>query len=301
MDAQTPFRSLLYGGLAGAMAESITIPVDVVKVRMQLQGEGGSARQYRNSFDAFRTILAKEGPLALTKGLKAAAIRQLTYGSLRFGLYAQFKESLGVSKRHDSALGRKLLAGVTSGGMAAYICNPADLIKVRMQADGMRPDASSQQYRGVVHAATSIVKHEGFRGLYKGANPTSARAAVVAASEIVSYDEIKVLFLRRGWLQEGVPLHLVSALISGFVATLCSSPFDVVKSRLMTQPFDSNGVGLQYRGMLDCFVKSFRHEGVRFAFKGFWPNYMNKGPSVLLLFVFYEQLRKLGDSILGEA
>lgn len=298
MNDKSPLRSLAYGGIAGACAEVITIPMDVVKVRMQLQGEVGAVVQYQSSLHAVRVILAEEGLLAFTKGAQAAIARQLTYGSLRFGLYAQCKDILGVSKQHESALGPKLVAGVVSGGVAACICNPTDLIKVRMQAEGMRASSQTPHYSGILHAASSIVKLEGFSGLYKGAPPTSARAAVVAASELGSYDEFKLLFLRRGWMQEGVPLHFVTGLLSGFVATLCSSPFDVVKSRLMTQPFDSAGVGLKYRGMLDCFVQSFRHEGLRFGFKGFWPNYANKGPSVLLLFLFYEQIRKVGDSIL---
>merc|ERR1719361_1071300 len=63
----------------------------------------------------------------------------------------------------------------------------------------------------------------------------------------------------------------------------------------MTQPFGPDGVGLRYAGMLDCLRKSLRAEGLRFGFKGFWPNYLSKGPTVVILFLLYEQARLWGD------
>lgn len=297
MDAKTPFRSVLYGGCASMIADAITIPVDVLKVRMQLQGESGHERQYKNTLDAVVKIARQEGPAAFGKGLKPAVLRQMTYGSLRFGFYARLKEALGLVKNNtDPALLQKFLAAGLSGGSAAFLCNPLDLIKVRMQASGMRSTAESlPTYRGVGHAASSIVRREGLRGLYTGVLMTASRAAVVAAAELASYDEIKCASLRHGLFTEGVPLHFATAMLSGFCATAASSPFDVVRVRLMSQPVTSTGEGRWYNGTFDCIVKSFRSEGPRFGWRGFWPNYMNKGPTVVLLFLLYEQLQKRGD------
>jgi hypothetical protein len=152
-----------------------------------------------------------------------------------------------------------------------------------------------------MHAFGSIMKLEGARGLYKGALPTSSRAAVVAAAEIATYDETKCALLRHQLVPNGVALHLFSAVLSGFLATLASSPFDVVKSRIMSQPFDAKGVGLHYNGMADCFAKSWKAEGWRFAIKGLLPNFMNKGPTVVLMFLFYEQIQKVGDRFLDSS
>jgi len=298
MDSQRPVRSLIYGGCAGAIAEVATIPFDVLKVRMQLQGEQGRSRQYSGAWDAVVKVARNEGPLAFTAGAMPACVRQLTYGSLRFGLYSECKRLFGVNNSTDSALFRKVSAAGTAGGLAAFVCSPTDLIKVRMQSAGVRPGASSQRYRGMSHAFSSIVRLEGARGLYKGVVPTSARAAAVCAAEIASYDEVKCALLRSRYLPEGVALHLVSGILSGFFAVLASSPFDVVKSRIMSQPFDSRGVGVHYTGMTDCFRKSWQSEGLRFAFKGFWPNYACKGPSVVLLFMLYEQIQRVGDQFL---
>jgi len=38
--------------------------------------------------------------------------------------------------------------------------------------------------------------------------------------------------------------------------------------------------------------QSFREEGIRFLFKGWTPAFIRMGPNTVLLFVFYEQLKK---------
>jgi hypothetical protein len=339
------------------------MPLDVLKVRMQLQGEQGK-RQYRSLRSAAVEIARSEGVAAFFKGLRPALLRQATYGTLRIGFYAPAKRAMGAPSDEeillsDARLGgdglrRKLAAGMLSGSLAAFVCNPTDLIKVRMQADGMRargPSAAvSPSYRGVWHAAAEIVRREGWLGLYTGVGPTTYRAAVVAAAELVSYDEVKLHFMMRaippssealggstgslgtngahvrasgrtadaratgtmentawrtaffraygllGFHNDGVALHAVSGLVSGLMATVASSPFDVIKSRVMSQPLCPNtGRGLWYSGMVDCWVKCVRREGAFFMWRGFFPNYLNKGPTVVLFFLLYEQVRLFGD------
>eukprot|EP00929_Paragymnodinium_shiwhaense_P035617 TRINITY_DN19201_c0_g1_i1.p1 TRINITY_DN19201_c0_g1~~TRINITY_DN19201_c0_g1_i1.p1 ORF type:complete len:361 (-),score=47.66 TRINITY_DN19201_c0_g1_i1:321-1349(-) len=308
MDAQSPLRGLVYGGLSCAVADAVTIPLDVLKVRMQLQGQGGHEPLYKNSLDAVVKITKAEGPLAWTKGLAPAVYRQLSYGSLRFGLYAKCKELYGAptpssssrpKNEEASSVGaaplRKTLAAATAGGIAAFVCTPIDLIKVRMMADGMLPAANAPpSYRGVAHAATDIWRREGPRGLYKGVWPTTNRAAAVNMVEIASYDEIKCFLMRHG-AADGAQLHFTSAMVAGFFSTAVSCPFDVIKSRLMSQPFDAQGHGLHYSGMLDCCMKSLRTEGWRFMYRGFWPAYLNKGPTVVIMYMLFEQLRIHGD------
>ena len=42
----TVVESLVYGGIAGAAAQTVTYPVDLLRRRMQLQGAGGAERLY---------------------------------------------------------------------------------------------------------------------------------------------------------------------------------------------------------------------------------------------------------------
>merc|ERR1712118_354204 len=68
------------------------------------------------------------------------------------------------------------LCAVSAGGLAAVIGNPADLSLIRMQSDSLLPEAERRNYRGVVHAFSSIASQEGIGGLLKGAVPTATRA-----------------------------------------------------------------------------------------------------------------------------
>ena len=61
----------------------------------------------------------------------------------------------------------RIAAGTTTGTMAILSAQPTDVVKVRMQAE-VKAKGQKSRYNGVIHAYTSIAKHEGMRGLYKG-------------------------------------------------------------------------------------------------------------------------------------
>jgi len=269
------------------------MPVDVVKTRLQLDG-AGSTRLYNGSVDCARKLLRSEGARALFKGLSPALLRQSTYGSIRYGLYAPLRDALGadtgagVGAGGQLALGKKVVAGAAAGALASGIANPTDLVKVRMQTDGMLKEG---KYRGVAHCFGQIVRDEGVVGLWTGVGPTMGRATALAAAELATYDEVKLRLRRSGTLQDGLPLHVSASFFSGFAATLASSPFDVVKSRVMGQPVDASGRGLLYRGTVDCLAQLIQNEGARSLYRGFWPNFGRIVPRVTIIFVALEQLK----------
>lgn len=62
-------------------------PLDLVKTRMQISGVGGAKKEYKNTFDAFTSILRKEGVTGIYRGLGAGLLRQATYTTTRLGVY----------------------------------------------------------------------------------------------------------------------------------------------------------------------------------------------------------------------
>lgn len=166
---------------------------------------------------------------------------------------------------------------------------------MRLQTDGMLKDAEGKflpkKYTGMTHAFTSIVKDEGVLGLWKGVGPTCGRATALAAAELASYDEAKGLFKTYGGMKDGLLLTCCTAFISGFISTVASSPFDVVKSRVMGQPMNPDGSPKLYAGMVDCFVKSSQSEGMMSLYNGFWPNFGRVVPRVTIVFIVMEQLK----------
>merc|ERR1719199_670024 len=195
--------------------------------------------------DCAGKLVKSEGAGALFKGLPPALLRQSTYGSLRYGLYGPIRNSLGVkpgTPKHEIPLSKKILAGAGAGALSSAVANPTDLVKVRLQTDGQLkgPDGAylPKKYTGMGHAFSSIVKEEGVLGLWKGVGPTCGRATALAAAELASYDEAKGLFKKHAGLSDGLLLTVCTAFISGYISTVASSPFDVVKSRVMGQPMN---------------------------------------------------------------
>jgi hypothetical protein len=68
-----------------------------------------------------------------------------------------------------------VLSGAAAGGLSAAVASPTDLIKVRMQGEGMMQERRA--YQSLPSAVTTIIRKEGFTGLYKGWIPTAQRYA----------------------------------------------------------------------------------------------------------------------------
>lgn len=62
-------------------------PMDLIKNRMQLSGEGGKTKEHRNTLHAIRSIMVKEGISGMYSGLSAGLLRQATYTTTRLGIY----------------------------------------------------------------------------------------------------------------------------------------------------------------------------------------------------------------------
>lgn len=93
---------------------AVTMPIDVVKTRLQMDGAGG-VKAYKGAVDCATQLVKAEGPGSLFKGLPPALLRQSTYGSLRYGLYGPIRNSLGArAKTEGPAAGAPLPARMRS-------------------------------------------------------------------------------------------------------------------------------------------------------------------------------------------
>ncbi|XP_057820507.2 uncharacterized protein LOC131033325 isoform X3 [Cryptomeria japonica] len=282
-------------GLSNMCGSFVTNPVNVVKVRMQLDGALSSTqeRQYRGLVSGFFQIGREEGIRGLWRGTGAALMREASYSSIRMGAYEPFKRALGGHDPAHTPLWIKVTAGSAAGIVGSAVANPTDVVIVRMQASSPGRGAIGEwRYTGPFHALSSILKNEGIRGLYRGISPTIQRAGILNAAQAPSYDHAKHILLNTGILQEGVPCHLISSVIAGFVTAIVISPIDLIKTRIMQQPVDVDGRGALYSSSIDCFKKTIRSEGVLSLYNGFVPVWMRIFPHTIVTFFIFEQLRK---------
>eukprot|EP01026_Neomeris_dumetosa_P014160 TRINITY_DN1508_c0_g1_i12.p1 TRINITY_DN1508_c0_g1~~TRINITY_DN1508_c0_g1_i12.p1 ORF type:complete len:298 (+),score=29.93 TRINITY_DN1508_c0_g1_i12:85-978(+) len=281
-----PFPNLFCASaISACTAEITTLPIDTAKVRLQIQT--GSSK-YRGLLGTISTIAREEGLPALWKGLTPGLHRQVLYGGLRIGLYEPVK-GLFVGKDHQGpvSLPIKVLAALTTGAVAITIASPTDLVKVRMQAEGKLPAGTPKKYPSAIAAYGIIAREEGLARMWTGLGPNIARNAIINAAEMASYDQIKQSLMATGYFKDNVQTHLISGLGAGFFAVCIGSPVDVVKSRIMG---DTAG---KYRGVLDCFYKTFVNDGVTAFYKGFIPNFGRLGSWNVIMFLTLEQVKKL--------
>ncbi|KAF6724893.1 Mitochondrial uncoupling protein 2 [Oryzias melastigma] len=258
---------VLAAGSAGCVADLVTFPLDTAKVRLQIQGEGRTAVQgqtvkYRGVFGTIVTIVRTEGPRSLYNGLVAGLQRQMTFASVRIGLYDSMKQ-LYAGGSENAGLGTRLLAGCTTGAMAVAFAQPTDVVKVRFQAQiRLLESGTVKRYGSTTQAYRTIVRDEGLRGLWKGALPNIIRNAIVNCSELVTYDVIKELILKNNLMTDNMPCHFTAAFSAGLCTTVVASPVDVVKTRYM------NSVPGQYGGALNCAATMLITEGPTAFYKG---------------------------------
>jgi len=80
-------EKLLSGAAAGVIAQTITYPGDTVRKRMQMNGMGGEAKLYTNSWDCTKKIVRAEGVKGLFNGLGANLVRCLPGAAIQFWAY----------------------------------------------------------------------------------------------------------------------------------------------------------------------------------------------------------------------
>ena len=128
----------------------------------------------------------------LQKGLTASLMRSASFSSLRLTCYERISSFLSSSLSSSSLSSKvgqsksnklfpllyfsKLFSGALAGAIAAFTCNPIEVVKVRLQSD----NKNNKRYKNTPHAFFLIYKQEGVRGLWRGTLPHVQRTAVWA-------------------------------------------------------------------------------------------------------------------------
>lgn len=294
------FERMISAGSAACVADVLTFPFDVAKVRLQVLGEqpivlvtnGATALPPQNLpklnglFGTLIYLARHEGPASLYGGISPGLQRQCIFASLRIGIYDNIKQFYQNALQADpdkysSLVAIRILSGITSGAIAIVAAQPTDVVKIKMQAK------SAVKYKSSIEAYRTIYRSEGVAGLWKGLGPNVVRNSTVNAAELVCYDTIKDLLIKKLGFQDNLICHFNSAFGAGFCATVVASPIDVVKTRIM------NSTAGQYSGMIDCARKLVNESGFFAFYKGFTPSFMRLGTWNVCMFVTYEQFKKL--------
>jgi hypothetical protein len=185
-------------GIAAQLCGSlIWVPMDVIKERLQVEGQMKSSERHTGSFHACKAIMRQEGLRGL---FRAYPIHQATWAPFNgfyFMIYEKCKEwciNAGYEDGHDNLdLIAQLSCGATAGVIASAITNPCDVVKTRLQVARANPEMFP--YDNSWQAAKHLIKHEGPVALMDGAVARMCWLTLRLSICVSAYERIKAMLV----------------------------------------------------------------------------------------------------------
>ncbi|KAH3676075.1 hypothetical protein WICMUC_002372 [Wickerhamomyces mucosus] len=291
------------GALAACGAVTFTNPIELVKTRMQLQGELSKANEkiYKNPLQALGKIYSNEGIRGLQKGLVAAYVYQVCLNGCRLGLYEPSRNLLNqlffpnVEDYHKvQSIPVNVAAGALSGIAGAILGSPLFLIKTRMQSYSPIAIGDQTHYKSVADGLKQIYRQNGFLGLFKGVDAAIIRTGMGSSVQLPIYNATKSFIINNNLISDpsSPQLHLISSTMSGIGVGIVMNPGDVILTRVYNQKGNNH-----YTGPVDCFIKIIKYEGVGALYKGFFAQLLRVAPHTILTLTFMEQTMKFCQNI----
>jgi len=157
---------VLSGAGAGASQVIVTNPLEITKIRLQMQGESiklalDAGKAAPEAMSAL-AICKELGVVGLYKGAGACFARDIPFSAIYFPAYAASKRWLCGGDAEKTTALHLLFAGALAGVPAAFLTTPADVVKTRLQVvarDG------EKKYSGFNNCVKRVMAEEGGENL----------------------------------------------------------------------------------------------------------------------------------------
>ncbi|KAL1211150.1 putative S-adenosylmethionine carrier 2 [Cardamine amara subsp. amara] len=261
-------KSALAGGLASALSTSLMHPIDTIKTRVQAS---------TLSFPEVIAKLPEIGVRGVYKGSIPAILGQFSSHGLRTGIFEASKLVLINFAPNLPEIQVQSIASFCSTLLGTAVRIPCEVLKQRLQA-GM--------FNNVGEAIVGTWKQDGPRGFFRGTGATLCREVPLYVVGMGLYAESKKMVAQvLGRELEAWETIAVGA-VSGGIAAVVTTPFDVMKTRMMTatpgRPISMSMVA----------ISILRHEGPLGLFKGAVPRFFWVAPLGAMNFAGYELAKK---------
>ncbi|KAL9031789.1 MAG: hypothetical protein Q9196_000216 [Gyalolechia fulgens] len=187
-------HEILAGGTAGACQVIFTNPLEIVKIRLQVQGE--MAKHTDVPRRSAMWIVRNLGLVGLYKGASACLLRDVPFSAIYFPGYNHLKRDLfGESPSKKLGIIQLLTAGAIAGMPAAYLTTPCDVIKTRLQVEARKGET---KYTSLRHCAATVYREEGFRAFFKGGPARVLRSSPQFGFTLAAYEVLQKLLPMPG-------------------------------------------------------------------------------------------------------
>ncbi|AEO53957.1 hypothetical protein MYCTH_2295918 [Thermothelomyces thermophilus ATCC 42464] len=298
-DEGTRLEVTAAGATAGLIARFVTAPLDVVKIRLQLQThslsdplshrnlQGGPI--YKGTLPTICHILRHEGLAGLWKGNVPAELLYVCYGAVQFTAYRSttlfLHSAFGEGALPQSA--ESFIAGAVGGGIATVATYPLDLLRTRFAAQG-----NDRVYTGLWRAVCQISREEGLRGFFRGLAPGLAQIVPYMGFFFAAYETLRppLSGLELPFSSGGA----VAGTMASVLAKTGTFPLDLVRKRIQVQGptrgrYVHKNIPEYYGGTIGAVRTILRMEGLRGLYRGLTVSLLKAAPTSAVTMWTYER------------
>ncbi|XP_051757102.1 solute carrier family 25 member 44b isoform X1 [Ctenopharyngodon idella] len=197
-------KSLVAGGSASLVAQSITVPIDVISQQLMMQGQGEHLTRFKikpetaleakhpvffgQTRDIIGQIFAADGIRGFYRGYVASLLTYIPNSAVWWPFYHFYAEQLSKMAPSDCPhLVLQAMAGPLAAATASTVTNPMDVIRARVQVEGRT---------SITETFNQLIREEGFWGMTKGLSARIISSTPTAIVMVVGYETLKKLSLR---------------------------------------------------------------------------------------------------------
>ncbi|XP_038867367.1 solute carrier family 25 member 33 [Salvelinus namaycush] len=306
---------LFAGGCSGTVGAIVTCPLEVLKTRLQSSGitlrpvfqvqlgtlngtgvirPGSGTITPPGLLQVLRSILEKEGPRSLFRGLGPNLVGVAPSRAIYFAAYKKSKETFnGVFVPNSGVV------HMSSAGFAAFVTNslmnPVWMVKTRMQ---LERKARGEKKTNALQCARYVYKTEGMRGFYRGLTASYAGISETMICFLI-YETLKkrlneARFASPNSETEKGPWDFLGLMMAAAFAKGCASciayPHEVIRTRLREE-------GSKYQYFFQTARLVAVEEGYTAFYRGLIPQLIRQIPNTAIVLSTYELIVHLmGDS-----
>nr|XP_033778424.1 solute carrier family 25 member 33 [Geotrypetes seraphini] len=305
---------LFAGGCGGTMGAILTCPLEVIKTRLQssglalrtvyfpqvqlgtINGEGvvrpaGSVSP--GLFQVLKSILEKEGPRSLFRGLGPNLVGVAPSRAIYFAFYSKAKEQFNAVFAPNSNVVHMCSAG-TAAFITNSLMNPIWMVKTRMQLERRVKDSKQ---KNALQCARYVYRTEGMRGFYRGLTASYAGISETIICFVI-YEALKK-YLKDGQLPsspsagcEKGPTNILGLMFAAAFSKGCASciayPHEVIRTRLREE-------GTKYKKFCQTARLVACEEGYTAFYRGLLAQLFRQIPNTAIVLSTYELIVYLLD------
>jgi solute carrier family 25 (adenine nucleotide translocator) protein 4/5/6/31 len=285
------------GGISGAVAKTMTAPIERVKLIIQTQDANpriisGEVARYNGIIDCFARVSREQGILAFWRGNFTNVIRYFPTQAFNFA-FKDFFKTLFPRYNQKTEFLKFVMVQIASGSLAGAgslcIVYPLDYARTRLASD---VGSGKRDFNGLWDCLKKTSSGpKGPLALYNGFGVSVLGIIPYRGVYFGMFDTLTALNpYKDGNGPVALAARFFCAQSTAIVAGYASYPFDTVRRRLQMQS-EKPREQWTYSGTADCFSKVLAKEGPRAFFKGAGANALRTVGSALVL-VFYESARQ---------